>query len=582
MAGIPSPSPSDPDDVVWALQTAATQWERGEHRDAAVWLQRAARAAGDAGQDDRAFELGRLAADLLDSIPIPTEANASADKLPRDSDDAMALSSAIAIAVTTEPAASGADDDVVTSAPPMAVLGRGAPRVDDRLKTYQAARSTIGVRDAKPLIDQLEREAEAPRPPRLRRPPPPPPRMRPLSPAVGDPGCDGLEVVLAAREPATNAPPGTTNQQDTSRSSEPDLEPEADSGPEQLAPVSLKPTSLEPVPADPTAVVPPSDPVRKTGAGPDLAQAVQTSAPADPRSRETLPSLSGREPSCASAQAAVDGPDRGPADAHGPANAAEHPGSVPPAPVSISAPRLVVLGGCDAFADMPEDELAALEDHAEVQHLARDEESSGFGLALVVDGEVNVAAIVSDIVATRLGPGSVLRNRGTVRGAVDVRLIGASEEAVVATWSEAVIQDALAALPWVEEELCNRADRVHALVGATLGSVGNELDSGLWGELAPHLQVRVLVDGEPLVVEGDLMPGLVIVGTGTLRVVAQDGTKELVAGDIVFASALLQGLPAPGTVRAGPDGAVLLWVDRNTTQELFMTFPPLLDLLLRV
>jgi|GEM_PF-829033 len=579
MAGIPSPSPSDPDDVVWALQTAAAQWERGEHRDAAVWLQRAARAAGDAGQDDRAFELGRLAADLLDSIPVSTEANGSADKLPPGSDDAMALSSAIAIAVTTEPAGSGADDDVVTSAPPMAVLGRGASRVDDRLKTYQAARSTIGVRDAKPLIDQLEREAEAPRPPRLRRPPPPPPRMRPLSPAAGDPGCDGLEVVLAAREPATNAPPGTTNHADPSHSSE--LEPEPGSGSEQPASVSLEPTSLEPVPADPTAVVPPPDPMRKTAAGPDLAHAVQTSAPADPRSRETLPSLSGREPSCASVQAAVDVPDRGPADADGPANAADHPGSVPQAPVSISAPRLVVLGGYDAFADMPEDELAALEDHAEVQHLARDEESSGFGLALVVDGEVNVAAIVSDIVATRLGPGSVLRNRGTVRGAVDVRLIGASDKAVVATWSEAVIQDALAALPWVEEELCNRADRVHALVGATLGPVGNELDSGLWGELAPHLQVRVLVDGEPLVVEGDLMPGLVIVGTGTLRVMAQDGTKELVAGDIVFASALLQGGPAPGTVRAGPDGAVLLWVDRNTTQELFMTFPPLLDLLLR-
>jgi len=574
MAGIPSPSPSDPDDVVWALQTAATQWERGEYRDAAVWLQRAARAAGDAGQDDRAFELGRLAADLLDSIPVPPAANGSADKLPTDADDAMALSSAIAIAVTAEPAASGADDDVVTSAPPMAVLGRGAP---DRLKSYQAARSTIGVRDAKPLIDQLEREAEAPRPPRPRRPPPPPPRKRPLSPAAGEPGSAGIEVVLAAREPATNAPPGTANQADSSRSSEPELEPEPDSGPEQSAPISL-----EPIPADSPAVVSASDPTGKPAAGPDVAQAVQTSAPPDLRSRETLPSLSGRVPSHAPVQAAIDVPDSLPADGREPAGAADHPGSVPPAPASIPAPKLVTLGGYDAFADMPEDELTALEDHAEVQRLAKDEESSGFGLALVVEGEVNVAAMVSDVIATRLGPGSVLRNRGTVRGAVDVRLIGASGDAVVATWSEAVIQDALAALPWVEEELCNRADRVHALVGATLGPVGNELDSGLLGELAPHLQVRVLVDGELLVAEGELMPGLVIVGIGTLQVTAQDGTKELVAGDIVFASALLQGGPAPGTVRAGADGAVLLWVDPSTTQELFMTFPPLLDLLLRV
>src|SRR6185312_8693548 len=66
MLEIPPPKDTDSEDVVWGLQTADTLWKRGERIDALVWLRRAAQAAGDSNDDDRALELARQAAELTD------------------------------------------------------------------------------------------------------------------------------------------------------------------------------------------------------------------------------------------------------------------------------------------------------------------------------------------------------------------------------------------------------------------------------------------------------------------------------------------------------------------------------------
>ena len=68
MAGIPPARDTDAEDVSWALQTAETQWRRNERADALVWLRRAARAAADENDDDRAIELGRAAAELSEAL----------------------------------------------------------------------------------------------------------------------------------------------------------------------------------------------------------------------------------------------------------------------------------------------------------------------------------------------------------------------------------------------------------------------------------------------------------------------------------------------------------------------------------
>src|SRR5690242_12532028 len=65
---IPPTKDTDPEDVVWGLQTAETLWKRGERIDALVWLRRAVQAAGEANDDARALELAQFAAELTELV----------------------------------------------------------------------------------------------------------------------------------------------------------------------------------------------------------------------------------------------------------------------------------------------------------------------------------------------------------------------------------------------------------------------------------------------------------------------------------------------------------------------------------
>jgi hypothetical protein len=67
----PAPEPSDTEDVAWTLQTAGTMWARGDAHEAVRWLRRAAEAASDAGNDERALTLARSAADLTAATNLP-------------------------------------------------------------------------------------------------------------------------------------------------------------------------------------------------------------------------------------------------------------------------------------------------------------------------------------------------------------------------------------------------------------------------------------------------------------------------------------------------------------------------------
>src|SRR5580704_17635593 len=83
MVAIPPALDEDNEDVAWALQTADALWKRNERVDAIVWLRRAAQAAGDAENDDRALSLAREAAELAEWIAHnPNRASAQAPPLP--------------------------------------------------------------------------------------------------------------------------------------------------------------------------------------------------------------------------------------------------------------------------------------------------------------------------------------------------------------------------------------------------------------------------------------------------------------------------------------------------------------------
>src|SRR5438477_466620 len=65
---IPAPHDDDDDDVAWALQTAAVQWQRGARADAVVWLRRAVDASIAAGKPERTRDLTQLAARVADRL----------------------------------------------------------------------------------------------------------------------------------------------------------------------------------------------------------------------------------------------------------------------------------------------------------------------------------------------------------------------------------------------------------------------------------------------------------------------------------------------------------------------------------
>ena len=66
----PATLPNDTDDVVVALQSARSLWDASDYSEAARWLRKAASAAQEAGDDDRALELAKLAGDI-ESAPAP-------------------------------------------------------------------------------------------------------------------------------------------------------------------------------------------------------------------------------------------------------------------------------------------------------------------------------------------------------------------------------------------------------------------------------------------------------------------------------------------------------------------------------
>ena len=234
----------------------------------------------------------------------------------------------------------------------------------------------------------------------------------------------------------------------------------------------------------------------------------------------------------------------------------------------------------DALADLPDEARDELERVATVHRLARDEEIMGFALAYVIEGTIDVAAQIVDTPAERLQAGAVLKGKGTVAESVPLRLVGASESAVVATWEAAQIEPAFKSCPWVEDELRERANHVQALVGVTLGPLADRLDASIRQQVTSRLRLRELAEGEIEVDVGVLVKELCIVGAGCIELVdaADKVIGTVVAGQILFAQEIMAGGKAPSRARAGAGGALVLVADRGVAQELMVTCPPLLEI----
>ncbi|AUX47919.1 uncharacterized protein SOCE26_094450 [Sorangium cellulosum] len=284
------------------------------------------------------------------------------------------------------------------------------------------------------------------------------------------------------------------------------------------------------------------------------------------------------------------------------ASALDLPTDPPPEPRAVEAPdlgpesvpglaaasgeRAAAITGRDleqieAFADLPEEMHDELARAAHVGDLAPDEELAVSGAALVLHGKASVCANIVDTPAARAAIRTLVPSRGTLGDGIPLRVVAGAGGARVAIWDQATIDDALRTCPWVLEELRAVADRLQALAGATMGPLG-ELEETLLRRILGRLRLRGLEPGEQLIHAGNPMPGLVLVGAGALELVderSQEITGGARSGELLFASELLAGQPAPSIARAAAGGALVLIADHPVLRELFESTPELLSIL---
>jgi hypothetical protein len=629
MRSIPPAIDADAEDVVWALQTADTLWKRNERVDAIVWLRRAAQAAGEAEDDDRALRLARDAAELAEWIaqnpssarrsgaPLPaSEPPAGGDgiddllrgpgdgtldlgneveDIPDDAGDVPTPVQDVEVAFSSPPAHAASP----SLTPPVAVVRSPIPPPPSTASGHvpTAAEAHAGMLD--PWADP-----EAP----TRNHGAPPVALAPVPSAPAEFESD--EVVTSApayaenpdfikalqdstptletepiaprgppvHKPGLSAPPGVSPK----AAAQPafaallGMDPRAIAMPGMDPKAAAQPSVRPKAPAAPTVPSPPRPP-RRTGAPPVAPAAPRARPPAAPVHAAPVPALAEAAPVPALTAAAPVVPVI--ADTIAEATVVARPTQA--TTQATTGSNGVELSGVEALSDLPDDARIAFAEAATVEVLARDDEASGFALALVLEGSVDVSATIVDAAAQRLEAGAVVRARGTVDHVAPLRLVGATDRSRVATWDEAAVTEAFRTCPWVEDELRVAGDRLQALVGITMGPLGERLDPALRAELASRLTLRALAEHEVIATRGGPSPGLLVVGAGELELLGDDGTPNgsvVKPGEFLFAQEALRAAVAPSTVRAGRGGALVLLAERRVAQELLMTVPPLLEI----
>jgi CRP-like cAMP-binding protein len=593
----------DEDDVAWALQTAAVQWERGGHNDAVLWLRRAAEAAVEAGEFERAADLQRGAR----QVEIWVENSGGGSAQDDDDDDGVdSLLNATEAPVieageVTGPSPSLVDvleaeerGELEVAAPPLFndVTDVGVGDLGDMVdvedieaddvvdlsedasfqpepvtvatdSSHRSPQWTVPDAGAFAYVEDTD-EVTVPPPsssqaklPPLPRPPP----QRPPKPASRMP---------PPLEPVTSAPAPAAAANEPAGGIELDVEVPADSAPVEPAPASVRLRSEPPFEATLVDARPAGGPAPESSL-PPMQEA--------PFSESTL--LDAQRPDQAS-----DGPgsDASRPPEAGPDTAPAAPGAdTAPPGTSSSAPSGVsveLLAACRGLEDLPPETQAELAARATLERLAPDQEVSGFGLAVVAAGQVLVMPTIAEAACALARPGEPVFSRGNLAEGVALRVVAMGEGAAVAVLRSEDFEHMLATCPWVAEELRTVADRFQALAGVAMGTLGERLDDAMRSIVTDRCEVRLLEAGDVLLAEGTPVPGLNVVGGGKLEAV-RDGAVvgELLPGDLAFGSAVLSHDKAPATLRAAAGGALVVIADRMTTHELLVSVPPLLELL---
>jgi hypothetical protein len=562
----PRPAASDADDVVWTLQTAAVQWQRGLRADAIVWVRKAAETATQIGHGVRAEELRTHAARLAEFLWTDPEETLQDVPLissipPRHPGGRRAVDEAEEILELEE-----LDEELEFTENELPTPDDAVADISEEDLTYyreggEGSEPTNVLPDDIDLRSDSERPAES-RETYLSITPEPDDESDSYISISPEPDTDVVEAlhehasngVALASPPASDRPtrPRLERQSHGAQGVRDDLSegvrsptlpsPVVSNAPRARVSTAVETISLRAAPQPPP--------------GPTLEELARLLAPHS--------SMAKGISSAAPAPAPVASPLPPPSSEEG----------QPPSVDGLS------FESVEALADLPEEAQAELSKSGQLltlssgQHVVlRD------GAALVTRGSVHVTLLHSDVSAARVGAGAVVAARGSIE-AGPLRLIADSAQTHIVSWTDEKMTSAMRDCPWVVDDLRLLADRFQAHASAGLGPLGERLDDALRAAVYERLEVRVLSPEECVAERGKPLKGLFVVAVGELKVTEDNQMQStLRAGEFLFPGCVIGAEPAPHDVKAGPKGGLVLFATRPVAHELMMSVPPLLEIL---
>ena len=238
----------------------------------------------------------------------------------------------------------------------------------------------------------------------------------------------------------------------------------------------------------------------------------------------------------------------------------------------------------EALADVPDEERDAIVASGEVLALLPDEETAAPPLVLVLHGELEVRT-KGRPATLEIVPADQVRLFHPIAPADgELVVVGGRKGARMLSLSVEALEQLRAAAPWVVQDLEAPCDDLHVVAGALRGEIGRRLDDSVLTAILGRAETMRLAPGTIVVKHGELVRALVVLGSGALSLRVSDApdADEIGAieqGEVVFPAELLSRGKAPATVRAGAEGALVLVATRGATEELLVTYPPLLEIL---
>ena len=252
-------------------------------------------------------------------------------------------------------------------------------------------------------------------------------------------------------------------------------------------------------------------------------------------------------------------------------------------PSSSAVPSIhgIALSDVRGLCDLPEDAQRLLRKRARIERMGTGEDLSFFAVVLVLEGWVKLMPAIADTTCATASAGDVVFTQGSLEDGVALRVVAGQNGTTLATWDKPTFNEITQACPWVADELRLIADSFQALAGTTLGLLGERLDDALREVVTSRCKVLTLLPHEVLVARGKRVPGMHIVGGGSVELLDENDAVvgSCALGEFLLTAQVLAGGVSPHTVRAGSGGALILFAPRMDAHELLVSVPPLLEIL---